>query len=162
MTPVDHVKAQPRKNWCGPAALRNAFLWLGKRVCVRRIARLAGSDWRGTDEGQLARAASALGGVIRHVKATTPEEAWTVLRGLLDGAAATPVLMCVNHYGHWIVAVKASTRHVWICDSVGQWDGPSDLPVYQRHAWRPLLRRVCYGLPDEIRFDFYPLSSEVE
>jgi hypothetical protein len=101
-------------------------------------------------------ASRELGFRLGHVKAVETTEARQKLRRLIWGG--TPVLVCVDKYGHWVAAVRATLRHVWICDSVGRWDDPAnDLPVYQRWTWTAFLRRVVFGLPEEARFDFYPV-----
>ncbi len=133
---------------CGPAALRCALLMYGDKVDGKMLAKLAGTTYDGTDDWQIDRAARELGFRLRHRMHRYPAEAYADLLATLRDR--TPVLLCVDNYGHWITAVRATTRHVWICEV-------ADVDVLRRVTWRQLFRRLQYGLPDELRYDLYPL-----
>lgn len=135
---------------CGPAALRAALLCYGDRVDGRRLARLAGTTWWGTEVDKLDDAALAYGFRIKHEVYRDAATAALALRGLLS--ARKPLLLSTENDAHWIVAVRATSRYVWIFDPA--FDEGEGL---QRVTWRFLLRRIHQGLPDELRFHLYPL-----
>src|SRR6185369_3021310 len=125
------LRLQPNGYTCGPAALRHALLAYGRRVSVRRLAHLAGTEYhKGTDDRQLQQAAIEVGYRIRSELFTEPEPASSALKTYLR--TGTPVLLCADRYEHWITAVACTGRHVWICDSAR----PG--PVLQRYTWRQL------------------------
>lgn len=136
---------------CGPASLRCALLCYGDRVAGKRLAWLGGTTKAdGTDIEGLADAALEYGFRVRHQLHRTASDASVALMELLR--ARTPVLLPVDAWDHWIVAVRCTSRRVWVCDP--QRDGQD---VHRHHTWRQLLRRLHWGLPDEIRFDLYGL-----
>lgn len=153
---IDPAAVLPQWNryTCGPAALRCALLCYGDRVDGKRLAALAETDpINGTDEDGLNVAAREFGFKLQHRLCRTEDECWATLRDLL--VSRTPVLLCVDSFTHWIVASGCSPRNVWICDPARD-EGEN----FRRVTWRQLLRRLHYGLPDEIRFDLYPLVPE--
>ncbi len=145
------VRGQPNLYTCGPAALRHALLCHGAAHSIRDLALLAGTTPEGTDDAQMADAARELGYRLDHILVREPDAAYKTIRELLD--AQTPVILCVDHYSHWVCAVKATSRHLWLADSA--LDGSP--PPLVRLTWRAALQRLIYGLPDELRFDLYPL-----
>lgn len=153
---IDPALVLPQWNryTCGPAALRAALLCYGDRVDGRRLATLAQTDLRKeTDEDQLRVAAKEFGFRIGHVLHRDCAGASAECLGLLQHQ--TPILLCVDSFSHWITAVKGKSRHVWIVDPARD-EGEN----FRRTTWRDLLRRVHWGLPDEIRFDLYPVVPE--
>lgn len=138
---------------CGPAALRCALLCYGDRVDGRKLAVLGETNPRdGTDEDGLNEAAREFGFKLDHVLCWTVEEAFTQALAFLQHK--TPLMLCVDNHDHWIAAVKGTSRHAWIVDPAR--DEGENL---RRATWRQLLRRLHWGLPDEIRFHLYPLVS---
>lgn len=110
------VKFQARPGWCGPAALQNAHAALGSRWGQDFLADLAGtSDDVGTDEDGIMRAALATGLAVGPGAFETESEAWTWLGyALLKGR---PVLLCVDRWDHWVVAVGLLGARVVLVDS---------------------------------------------
>ncbi len=135
--------------FCGPAALYHAILCYGDRANIRELARLAGTTREGTDEVQLSQAARELGFRLGHELCRTPAETYERLRHLLR--ERVPVIVCVDSLSHWVTVVRSTARHVWVADTDAD-------EVLSRVTWRAFLRRAAYGLPDEMRFDLYPLT----
>lgn len=144
---LERLQHQRNSWYCGPAALRAALLFYDRVVPQQVIADLAGTTRDGTDEHGLAVAAKQLGGRLDRVTLQTAGTFYRVVRENL------PVLLCSEHYSHWIAVVGATTRTVQLCDPAR--DGE---PVLRVVSWRELARRVVYGLPGETRFDVYPVK----
>ena len=102
----------------------------------------------GRCEHGLSLAAKEHGFRLEHVVARTESEAYAYMRRALP---LYPVLLSVDHFSHWITAFRGNSRHCWIIDP----QRGSDLR--QRLTWRQLLRRLTWGLRDEVVFHFYPL-----
>lgn len=159
MTITDRIRPLAFPQWnmwtCGPAALRCALLCYGDRVDGRRLAILGSTDREnGADEDGLDEAAREFGFHIEHRTLRTVDAAFAEILGLLR--TKTPVLLCVDvvngEWTHWIAVVRGTSRHAWICDPARD-----ETEVLRRVTWRVLLRRLHWGLPDELRFDVYPL-----
>lgn len=154
------VDARPQWNrfTCGPAALRCAILCYGDRVNGRRLAALARTTSEGTDELGLAAAAEVFGLRVREEIIRSPDIcALRVREHLHDGK---PILLCVDHWEHWVALVphgrRGSTqRHVWMADPAR--DGEE---VLRRYTWRQMLRRAHWGLADEVRWDLYVVEID--
>ena len=157
MNVLEHAKPQWNGHTCGPAALRCALLVYGDRVDGRKLAELANTDpGEGTDDAGLAFAAAIFGLKIRQEILWNEADAALRLRENLHDKK--PVLMACDDWSHWTVAMphgrKGSTlRHVWLADPSRDRE-----QVVERYTWRQLLRRAHWGLPDEIRFDWYVLE----
>lgn len=149
----------PKPGYCGPTALRNALAFMGIEVPIARLALWAETDTDGTDEFQLRYAAG-------HVNVTMgAAKYWTVelaKASLVDYLKRGPVLLCVDrgaggNWNHWVAALHATKRHVWIAD------GERPGPALQRLTWRQLLQRWPAIIPsaDKVwaRFDVYPLTK---
>jgi hypothetical protein len=108
----------------------------------------------GTDEDGLRAAAAEFDLRIRQETLQLPEDAAKRIREVLE--EGKPILLCVDHYEHWLTAlprsrgVSLTNRHVWVADPARDGD-----KVVQRYTWRRLLRRLQWGLADESRFDLY-------
>jgi hypothetical protein len=164
MITADQAKPQPNSWTCGPAALRHALLCYQETVdfqllsigslthCCKGAASDAKLNRDGRCEHGLARAAGNLGYRLKHVLVRAPAEAYKAIRLYLDAGA--PVLVCCEHFSHWVTIIRANSRHAWVADS-----SRDESEHLRRVTWRALLRRVTYGLPDEVRFDLYPLLS---
>jgi hypothetical protein len=105
---------------------------------------------QGTDEDGLDEAAREFGFKLGHRVVWSVDAAFAELLSLFR--AGTPLLLCVDNHDHWIAGIRGTSRHAWICDPAR--DEPE---VLRRLTWRVLLRRLHWGLPDELRFDIYPL-----
>lgn len=148
--PETHLVLQPNGYTCGPCALRHALLCYGQRVSVRRIAALAGTNYDGTSNTELDTAANALGFKLEWVRYDTAPMYREALRNLSH--ARIPAIVAVDRLEHWVTAVHATSRHVWICDS----SHPG--PVLQRLTWRAFLQRASIWMaPKEVYFDLYPV-----
>lgn len=149
----DQLRHQPNAWTCGPAALRNAFLAHGTRVDVRRVIKASGitredsmKEIFDTVPG-LTAAAQHFG--FRFIQKTlhTPEELFAVL------PSATPALLCVNHYDHWVTALETSPKFVTICDPARGGE------LVKKWSWRKLAEWLIWGLPGEERLDIYPVEE---
>jgi len=135
---------------CGPASLRAALLCYGDRVAGPRLAKLAETTWWGTEIESIDEAASEYG--FRVYRETFRDPANVAKAALEHLKNRTPLLLATENDDHWIVAVRGTTRHVWLFDpAFDEGDG------LHRVTWRHTLRRIHQGLPDEIRFHLYPL-----
>jgi hypothetical protein len=127
---------QPNTWLCGPFALKHALLLLGLSADEQRIARLAGSDHRGTDELELARAARHFGCELQTIRCRDPERARQTLTTHLGDRK--PVLLCIEQWDHWVVAAHEDDGTFVIIDSraaaifrVLPWEYLRDLLVYR-------------------------------
>ncbi len=144
---------QPNSYECGPFALKHALLVLGVFESERRLAHLAGTDSRGTDESQLARAANRLGFELPTVRAHDAGEGRALLCEWLG--AGNPVLLCVDQWEHWITVVGEADGRVVVLDSAV----PGVVHVVD---WEALRSRWAYregGLDGRVAelFDLNPL-----
>ncbi len=135
---------------CGPYALKHALGALGVFVSERHIARIAGTDQRGTDEVRLASAASRFGADLVVERMSEPGHARRALMASL--AAQRPVLLCVDNWEHWVTAVGADARHVVLFDSSGR-------PVIQVVPWATLLERLVFHDGEPV-YDLCPVVRE--
>lgn len=120
---------------CGPAALHNALHVLRSRVSLKRISELAGtSEAEGTDEEGLKRAILAFGFVFDEIAYLNASKAWGHLWFSL--LAGRPVLLCVDRFSHWVVAIGFCGKTILLFDS--QRTPPCGLIVTNRDR---LLRR---------------------
>jgi hypothetical protein len=134
------------------------LLCYGDKVDGRLLARLAGTDQQdGTDVDGLKAAAAIFGLKVSQWVSHEQGDAALKLRELLEHG--DPVLVCTEQWTHWVCAlprgrgVGLTNRHVWVADPARDGD-----QVVRRHTWRQFMRRAAWGLPDEIRFDLYPLE----
>jgi hypothetical protein len=143
------IYKQPGKWECGPFALKHALLMRGILASEWEISRLAGSSPEGTDEAQLARAASNFGCAFPTVRRTDGEAAREELIGYLHGGA--PCLLCVNQWDHWVTAVHEEDGQFIILDSE-----KSEVIVIL--DW-PRLRKswVYYDEDRETLYDLHPV-----
>lgn len=156
---------QPNAWLCGPFALKHALLLLGVSADEQRIARLAGSDRRGTDELELARAARHFDCELQTIRSRDPESARRALTVQL--ARSIPVLLCVEQWDHWVVAAYEHDDTFVIVDSraaaifrVLPWEYLRDLLVYREgrrgrelYDLHPLAPRRPLGLRPELTID---------
>jgi hypothetical protein len=127
---------QPNAWLCGPFALKHALLLLGIPADEQRLARLAGSDHRGTDELELARAAQHFDCELLTVRTRDPERARQELTTQV--AETRPVLLCIEQWDHWVVAAHEHDDTFVIVDSragaifrVLPWEYLRELLVYR-------------------------------
>ncbi len=150
------VRYQPNKWACGPTALYHALRCYGETIPPRRLLTLSapsscpceGDPKDGRCEHQLQAAALELGYRLDHYVCDSPADLYATVRRFLDARA--PLLACVEHGAHWVCVVRATSRHVWVCDSARD-----SAEVLQRWTWRQLAVALAYDLPP--RFDIYAL-----
>jgi hypothetical protein len=107
---------QPNDWTCGPFALKHALVALGQIVDAREIALEAKSHWwSGTDEIRLARAARQFDCDLLMERRRDAEQARKLLVKYLR--EQTPVLLCVDNWGHWITVVRAHASRFVVIDS---------------------------------------------
>ena len=129
-TPRIWLGEQERKYSCGAASLKYALCVLGfspREEDLRRLART--STWRGTQTKHLVRAAKRFGvrPKVRHFL----DDEWSKARTWLgfELAAGHPVILDVDGFEHYVVAVQMLGHHVVILDPEG---GPLDGSAYAR------------------------------
>lgn len=90
---------QKRAYWCGPASLQIALRFHGVRRGQAKLARMIGSTEDGSDEHDLIETITKLG--FRHDECAA-KRANTARSWLLRWAAVAPILLCVDHWEHWV------------------------------------------------------------
>lgn len=103
---------------CGPAAIVNACLAMGREHDIGEVAKLAGTSIRGTDEKGISRALSSLGYGALELQpkgAERASELWTLLHGALTQGEA--VILCVDGVDHWVAAIGTIGSRVVVFDS---------------------------------------------
>jgi hypothetical protein len=120
---------QERKYSCGPASLKYALCLLGHSPREGEIRQLARTTWRGTQTKPLIRAASRFGvtAKVRHFM----DDEWSQARDWLHAElnADRPVILDVDGFQHYVVAVQVLDGKVIIIDPEG---GPMDGSAYAR------------------------------
>lgn len=108
------MRGQERPGWCGPAAVSNAARCVGPPVAQRRVAKLAGTTTEGgTDEHGLLAALSALGmtGEPWQTRDKKRASEWLLWR-----SAGCPIILCVDHWLHWVAVIGRCGEKVIIVD----------------------------------------------
>jgi hypothetical protein len=152
VVPIVSFVCQPNTWLCGPFALKHALLMLGVRADERHLATLAGTDTSGTDEAELARAARHFGCDLGFLRRRDAEVARRDLVRLL--AARVPVLLCIEQWDHWVVAVHEEDGTFVVLDS----RAPA---VFRVLPWEYLRELLVYG--DSRRtgvYDLHPLETD--
>lgn len=140
---------QPNEWQCGPYALKYALLALAIPCDETDLTRESGATQQGTDERDLDRAARRHGCVLRVERSTTRDSARDGLRSHLS--RRTPVLLCVDQWSHWIVAVGGDADGAVVLDS-------RRADVIQVMPWPGLMGRVAYrGISGATLYDLQPL-----
>ena len=150
VAPIVSFVCQPNTWLCGPFALKHALLVLGVSADERHLAKLAGTDQTGTDEIELARAARHFGCELGFVRQREPEPARRDLARFLT--TGLPVLLCIEQWDHWVVAVHEDDGMFVVLDS----RAPA---VFRILPWEYLRGLLVYG--DGRRtgvYDLHPLE----
>jgi hypothetical protein len=109
---------------------------LGKLTDEKRLSRIAGTHWwSGTNEIRLSRAARANDCDLLAVRKRSPDVARKELIAHLN--EQTPVILCVDDWGHWITVVRHDRSGFVVLDS-------SLDPVLNILPWGQLNRRWRY------------------
>lgn len=106
---------QDEKNGCGAAALTNALAALGQQLPQDAAKKLAGTSHEGTTDKGMVKALRTLGHVPCNIREANAGIAWVTLRGHL--AEGHPVLLAVDDWDHWVVAVGLIGSRVIVVDS---------------------------------------------
>lgn len=149
------IYPQPNLWQCGPFALKHALLMHGILVPEQEISRMAGTNWHGTDEAQLARAARRFGCELDMIRRLDPDNARRMLvRYLRKGV---PCLICIQEWSHWVTVVKEEKGHFILLDS-------RDPAVLVIASWPRLKNMWVYHEPDDFDeetvhtiFDLHPV-----
>jgi len=144
-------RTQPNSWQCGPLALKHALLALGIVAEDGLLTRASGAGEEGTDERDLARAAARYRCDLGFERLRGAAAARRALAARLRGA--TPVLLCVDGWSHWVAAVGMEDDTVVLLDS--REDG-----VFVTVPWSVLASRIAY--PDGPRralYDLHPLLT---
>lgn len=105
---------QRRRSSCGAACMKNAVRLLGTRVTEAKCRRLCGTTDAGTDELEIAAGLRALGYQHEPFSYRRGGLATDALRKHLT--AGWPVIICVDHDDHWILACQLTGVDVVIHD----------------------------------------------
>lgn len=110
------MKFQEKKWSCGAAAVRNCLRSLGIRAPERQIRYYAetSKDF-GTSEYGIINALKEWKCVVREYHFSSKNKAWIWLHETLQ--SGKPVIMAVDNWEHWIVAVGSMGDKVCIFDS---------------------------------------------
>jgi hypothetical protein len=142
---------QPNDWQCGPYALKHGLLALAIPCDEAGLSRAAGATVQGADEHDLDRAARRHGCVLRVERWSTSGAARDALQSHL--ARRTPVLLCVDQWSHWIVAMGAEGDAAVVFDS-------RQADVIQIVPWPALMTRVMYRASGTALYDLHPLVPE--
>jgi hypothetical protein len=142
-------RTQPNAWQCGPLALKHALLALGIVAEERVLTRASGAGAEGTDERDLARAAARYRCDLGFERLRDPADAARALAAHLS--AATPVLLCVDQWSHWVTAAGIEDDTIVLLDS--REDG-----VFGTVRRSALAARLAYRHgPGRPRYDLHPL-----
>lgn len=130
-------KIQEKKFSCGPAALRNCLLKLGRNVSESYIRQLSHTTADGTDEESLFLAIKALGYEYKEY-ATKSAQVFSkyLLKALKSG---NPCIVASDSYFHWIAAVEYKKRKVKVIDSVFKENDRS----HKQNLSMGVLKKMC-------------------
>jgi ABC-type bacteriocin/lantibiotic exporter with double-glycine peptidase domain len=114
------MRYQPKDSGlCGPVALQNALLALGKRASLKRLIALSNaSDSRGTSQHGIIRAGRALGLEVEEFSWDKDREARQWL--LSNATLGIPTILCVDNWEHWIAVAGHCGPRVWLFDSTNE------------------------------------------
>lgn len=149
------IYPQPNLWQCGPFALKHALLVHGILVSEGEISKVAGTNWRGSDESQLGRAARKFGCDVPMIRKLDPTKARRELTQYLR--RGIPCLICIQEWSHWVTVVKEEKGQFILLDS-------RDPAVLVIAAWPTLRNMWVYPEPDEYDeetvhtiFDLHPV-----
>jgi hypothetical protein len=99
------VRYQKTSWFCAPASVQNALFVMGRKVSQDRLALAGGTtEEDGTDEEGVKRMVLWAGFSPDEHATDTASEATAWLRSSLV-AGGRPVVLCVDRWGHWVVAI---------------------------------------------------------
>lgn len=130
-------KLQEKGFSCGPAAIRNCLLKLGKNVTESYIRQLAHTTSNGTTEEDLFVAIESLGFTYKEYQTKSPQVfSKRLLKALKNG---NPCIIATDSYFHWVAAIQYSKRKVKIIDSVFKESQKSYIQNLSTHV----LKKMC-------------------
>lgn len=109
------MKYQSLQYKCGPGAIRNALRALGTKLGEDTISAACGTDEGGTDDYEIIAGIRSFGFSANEFSSLDKRAAWDWLHGcLLHGKV---VILCVEAWEHWVVAIGSNGDRVVIIDS---------------------------------------------
>lgn len=108
------MKIQQKNHDCGPFAILNALLAIGKRTSLREIKRHTATTEDGTNEHGLQNCVERLGLVATEFTASKTE-AYQIVKD--NVSVGRPVILCVEAYRHWVAAVGVIGNRIIVMDS---------------------------------------------
>lgn len=99
---------------CGAAAISVAAAYLNVQLTEAQSAALAGTNPKGTSEEQLISGVEMAGLKPSTIALTEPNLAVAVLKAALS--RIEPVILCVDHWSHWVVALPPQGGGVIVQD----------------------------------------------
>lgn len=98
------MRYQKTEFYCGPASVQNALFVLGRKVSQDRLAAAGGTtEEHGTDEDGIKRMALWAGCELDEFGTEADGLAADWVYGSLT--AGRPVVLCVDRWSHWVVAI---------------------------------------------------------
>lgn len=108
------MKFQENSWSCGAAAVVNALRVLGVKLSEKRVRAAAGTDEEGTDEIGVKESIKTFGFRPTEYYSNSSTEAFAWLNGML--LTGSVVILCINHWSHWVTAVGIIGQKVIIID----------------------------------------------
>jgi ABC-type bacteriocin/lantibiotic exporter with double-glycine peptidase domain len=129
------VKLQKNSYHCGPTALHNALLMLGKDIEIDTVAKKCGTTSEsGTNENQLLKAAKKFGCNFKTIKAYSEDELKSQLSYYLK--KSYPILAAFDDWQHWAAIIHTKQNKFIILDS----SRPG--PTVRAYTWKKLKSRL--------------------
>ena len=146
---------------CGAACLRNGLLVLGNRKKERAVRHAARTNHKGTSEVSLKAAAEKFGySLTEHafLDKAKGNEAYRWLVGELKNHS--PVLLCVDDFSHWVLAIGMLDSKVAIADPAVHDQRRTPFGLYTRGG---LLKRWWIEDADHVeKSQFFAMSLHPE
>jgi len=141
---------------CGAACLRNALFILGNKKKERAVRHSARTDHRGTSEESLKQTAEKFGYSFEEFVCFEKEKGGAAHKWVISELMRfRPVLLCVDDFSHWVLAIGIMDRKIAIADPAIH-DQRQPFGLYTRGG---LLKRWWIEDPDKVeRSQFYGLS----
>lgn len=110
------MKFQKQKWSCGAATVRNCLRVFGVRVPESQIRKYANTSKEfGTNEHGIINALQEWGCTVSEIHYSSKNKAWIWLHDTLQ--SGRPVIMAIDNWEHWILAVGSLGGYVCIFDS---------------------------------------------
>jgi hypothetical protein len=136
---------QSKKYSCGAACLRNALLVLGTRKREAVLRHAAHTNHAGTSEVNLRQAAERFGYRLDEFAEFDKEKGGAAYRWLVGELRQfTPVLLCVDDFQHWVLAIGILDRKIAIADPAKH-----ERPPFGLYTRGGLLKRWWIVDPDK-------------